>query len=635
MTRAKVARLGLVLSAVLPLAAIAATPSATCRSTDRPEHGYSGQTTAAEIDAGLPMQGFTCNTDLVGQYQGEGASWQLTAWKNCAYFDQRHFAQGTLSPDGGPAEANPGTVVVDVSDPTHPVPTTWLASSAMIDPWESLKVNPARQLLGGDQRPLNNNPTLNPGDGFVVYDISADCKAPVLKADQKIPGSIGHSGQWAPDGKTYYVTPLRPTPSIIAINVDDTTAPFAIPGGIFTFNLTDGGTPGPQDLPLSQLHDLEFSKDGNDAYITMFGLAATAARNGFAILDVSDFQQRRPDAGYRVKGFLTWDDGSIGAQNALPITIAGKQYIVFADEAGGGLFGACATDGGVGQGKSASGFPRLIDISDPAHPTTAAKIQLGVADPANCADAFAAPITSNRTTLPDGGTVDTANAGFFAHSCHYCQVDDADDAKILACNCFAAGLRFWDIHDISNIKEMAYFKPPAQGTKVLPGSQYANSNTTPGFVRNYDWATSKPSFPKDRGADGGDVWTTSQDNGFMVIRLFSAVSVSPTNASVETGNSQTFTATVDGAAKTAGVNWSLQEPSGATVTDAGVFTGNTAGTYHVVATSILDKTKSAAATVTVSAADNGGCTAVPGSLAGLFPIAALLTWLFWRRRTSS
>ena len=628
MGREKVASLALSVLAVLPLTATAANPSATCRSTDRPEHGYSGQTTLAEIDAGLPMQGFTCNTDLVGQYQGEGASWQLTAWKNCAYFDQRHATEGTVSPDGGPLEANPGTVVVDVSDPTHPVATTWLTSAAMIDPWESVKVNPARQLLGAGQRPQ----TGGPGDGFADYDISADCKAPVLKADVHLPGSLGHTGQWAPDGKTYYITPLRNTPSIIAVYTDDPAQPYVPDGGIFTFPSSvdpDGGVPGPQFLALPRLHDLEFSKDGNTAYATMFGAGlgtptSTAAGNGLAILDVSDFQQRRDNPQYRVIGQVTWDDGSLGAQHALEILIAGKKYIIFADEAGGGA-AACAS------GKSANGFPRLIDITDPAHPTIAAKIQLGVHDPANCADIATAPITSVRQ--PDGGVL--IAPGGFGHSCHYCNVDDVDDAKILACNCFAAGLRFWDIHDIANIKEMAYFKAPAQGTKILPGSQYANRQTPYGFVRSYDWATSKPSFPKDRGADGGDVWTTSQDNGFMVIRLYSAVSVSPASASVETGKGQTFTATVDGAAKTAGVNWSVQESSGATVTSAGLFTGNTAGTYHVVATSILDQTKSAAATVQVTnASDNGGCTAAPGSLAGLFPIAALLTWLFWRRRTS-
>ena len=632
MSRANVGRVVMSVLAVLPLSAHAAIPAATCRTTDRPEHGYSGSTTADERDAGYPLQAVTCNTDLIGQYQGEGASWQLTAWKNCAYFDQRH--PDSTNPPGVPAEAHPGSVVVDVSDPTHPVPTTWLTASAMIDPWESIKVNPSRQLLGGGQRPLS---PASPADGFSVYDISTDCKNPTPKSDVHIPGSFGHSGQWAPDGKTFYITPLRASPSIVAVNVDDPAAPVGIPGGIFTFNLTDGGTPGPQDLPLSQLHDLEFSKDGNTAYITMFGVGGaanplTAARNGFAVLDVSDFQQRRANPVYRVTSFLTWDDGSIGAQNALPVTIAGKPYIVFADEAGGGIFGSCA------QGKSANGFPRLIDISDPAHPITAAEIRLGVAEPANCVDAAAAPIVSTRAPLPDGGFTDSVGPFFFAHSCHYCRVDDADDARILACNCFAAGLRFWDIHDIANIKEMAYFKPPAQGTKILPGSQYANTNTTPGFVRMYDWSTSQPSFPKDRGLDAGqgDVWTTSQDNGFMVVRLFSSVTVSPTTASVETGKTQNFTGTVDGAAKTAGVTWAVQEASGATITSSGAFTPTAAGTYHVIATSIVDRTKSAAATVTATApapADTG-CSASPGSFAGLLPLAALLGWLLWRRRAA-
>jgi len=123
-----------------------------------------------------------------------------------------------------------------------------------------------------------------------------------------------------------------------------------------------------------------------------------------------------------------------------------------------------------------------------------------------------------------------------------------------------------------------------------------------------------------------------------VIRLYSAVSVSPTTAAIEAGKTATFNATVDGAAKTAGVNWSVQEASGGSVTNAGVFTGTAAGTYHVIATSILDATKSAAATVTVSAAPaastNSGCSSAPGSFAGLLPLAALLGWLLWRRRTA-
>src|SRR5262249_42067078 len=148
--------------------------------------------TDAERDAGIPLQGAVkCNADLVGQYQGEGASWQLTAWKNCAYFDQRHPAEANPS---GATETHPGGVVVGVSDPTHPAATTWLTADAMIDPWESVKVNPARQLLGAGQRPQ----TGGPGDGFAAYDIS-DCKQPVLKSNVHLPGSVGHTGMWAPD----------------------------------------------------------------------------------------------------------------------------------------------------------------------------------------------------------------------------------------------------------------------------------------------------------------------------------------------------------------------------------------------------------------------------------------------------
>jgi hypothetical protein len=453
-----------------------------------------GLTTQAEIDSGAAAAGFNCNADIVGQYQGEGASWQLTAWKNCAYFDQRLNS----------AEAHPGTVVLDVSDPKNPKPTVWLAEPAFIDPWESLKVNATRQLLGAGQRPTT---TANfPGTGFAIYDISQDCAHPTRKSTIDIPGSLGHTGQWAPDGKTYYITPLQPSISIEAIDTTDPANPVLIPCGSGTTGCgTNGFFTAPANVaPLPRWHDLEFSKDGNTAYITMFGTGTTAASNGLLILDVSDFQQRRANPAYRVVSSLTWDDGSVGAQNALPITVKGKPYILFSDEAGGGT-AACSA------GKSGAGFPRLIDITDPTKPTTVSKLMLDIHDPANCTTAVNAPVQQASATA-------TPSSGFFSFSCHYCNVDDVDNATVAACNCFASGLRIWDISDINNVKELGYLKPPAQGTKALPGSQYANSSIAT-FTRNFDWATSKPSFPKDRGMASGDIWTTSQDNGFMVVSL--------------------------------------------------------------------------------------------------------------------
>ena len=77
-----------------------------------------------------------------------------------------------------------------------------------------------------------------------------------------------------------------------------------------------------------------------------------------------------------------------------------------------------------------------------------------------------------------------------------------------------------------------------------------------------------------------------------------AVSISPVSASLQTGSTQQFTAYVTGSSNTA-VTWSA---SGGTVSTNGLYTAPaTAGTYSVTATSQADSTKSASATVTVTA----------------------------------
>ena len=247
---------------------------------------------------------------------------------------------------------------------------------------------------------------------------------------------------------------------------------------------------------------------------------------------------------------------------------------------------------------------------------TVSKLDMEVSDIANCAASLT--VSGSSSGVPG-----------FGASCHYCNVDNVDDAKIAACNCFTAGLRIFDISDATNPREVGYYKPPAQGTKVLPASEYASGNFTgspASFYRPVDWASSKPSFPKDRGETSGDLWTTTQDNGFQVIHLFTGVTVSPTAASIQTGGSATFTATVTGIGTYEGVNWSVTEPGGS-VTDAGVFSSTTAGTYHVIATSTIDATASNTAVVTVTApASSSGCAAAP---AGAWPVVASLSVLWF------
>ncbi len=80
-----------------------------------------------------------------------------------------------------------------------------------------------------------------------------------------------------------------------------------------------------------------------------------------------------------------------------------------------------------------------------------------------------------------------------------------------------------------------------------------------------------------------------------------AVVISPTTATLVVNGTQTFSATVSGNANTS-ATWTVTEgAAGGTITAGGVYTAPaTPGTYHVVATSVADGTKSATATVTVT-----------------------------------
>jgi len=94
------------------------------------------------------------------------------------------------------------------------------------------------------------------------------------------------------------------------------------------------------------------------------------------------------------------------------------------------------------------------------------------------------------------------------------------------------------------------------------------------------------------------------------------VAVTPTETSVGPAGQVVFAAAVTGTADTA-VTWTIREGTGS-VSAAGLFTAPaTLGTYHVVATSVADPTKSAAATVTVTAAPSTVAVAVSPATASV------------------
>ena len=442
-------------------------PKATCGEGDRPETGLQGQVPMTE--RATVFKGWWCNLRLVGQWQGEGASWQLASLGTCAYYSQadRVNTQGGGSDPTNPTKPgfqHPGTPVIDVSDPTHPKATAYLDDPGTNDSWESIETNAKRGLAASAEEG---------GPGFAIYDIGQNCAQPRKLWSGDVDGS-GHAGGFAPDGRTYWSGP-----TLRAIDVDDPTHPKVIDAdvtGAFT------------------THDLGISDDGNRVYLAVMGLAGST--NGLQILDVSDVNHRRPEAKVSEVGSLYWTDGGLG-QNMLPVRINGTPYVVATDENSRNSLGQPATTAAdCAQGLPPYGMARLIDISDEHHPKLMARLPLEVTDPANCAQVMA----------------DTAGEAIFGYDSHYCSVDDPHDAKLLACSYFQAGLRVFDISDPAHPREIAYYNPPMK-PGYEPGSNY--NLTGIGSPNGADWTPAHPQFRLER----REIWFTSQMNGFQVVRL--------------------------------------------------------------------------------------------------------------------
>lgn len=478
-------------------------PKAVCGPGDTPETALQGQVTPAMRAAGF--KGFSCNLQLIGQVKGEGANWQSAEWREgrgktkkvCAY-------HGTAAPDANPTltRTNLGVRVIDITDPTKPVNTAYLQTTSMLDPWESLKINERRQLLGAV-----NGQNGGGGPEIDIYDVSGDCRYPQLLSSTVITKPdgtpiIGHEGSWAPDGLTYYGADLRYSPAgavpgntgqYYAIDTTDTTKPKFITSW-------QTGVPGGANI-----HGLSVSEDGNRGYMVSLGFGGTPsqlldpsvpATNGLLIFDLSEIQARNTNPQVKLISKLLWKDGS-GAQHTIPVTIGKKPYIIYVDEAGSGGFGSAAAY----QSACAAGLPpfpmaRIIDISNETNPKIISKLMLETHDPANC-----------DKVLPD-----VAGLLTFTYGSHYCSVDNRNQATTLACGYFNSGIRVFDIRDPVRPREIAYYNP-AGTTTPSPGS---NHNRAGGWVAGGpDWCASHLHLD----AEQGTIWTSCQDQGLLSLKF--------------------------------------------------------------------------------------------------------------------
>jgi len=274
-------------------------PKATCSAGDSPETGLQGQVPAALRAAGF--KGFNCNLKLVSQVRGDGANWQTAEFRDRAYKCAYHgTSYSTVN------RTQLGVPVIDVTDSARPVVTGYLTTTSMLDPWESLKVNERRQLLGADQ---GNNGGLDGwgGPGIDIYDVSQDCRYPQLLASKAVGlmsnGSsngipvavVGHEGSWAPDGLTYYGGDLT-NKQYYAVDTTIPTEPKLIASWKTGVVVPTGGT-------SLLTHGMSISDDGRRGYfvslatlpVTDLTNPAVPAVNGLLIYDTSQVQDRKPN----------------------------------------------------------------------------------------------------------------------------------------------------------------------------------------------------------------------------------------------------------------------------------------------------------------------------------------------------
>ncbi|MDQ3729153.1 MAG: hypothetical protein M3355_06140 [Actinomycetota bacterium] len=419
------------------------TPSIPCGKGSRPETDIQGRVPLADHTSGRAAEGYTCNTKQLGSYEvpenpiGTIGGFKVERYvddsgNECAYYDTTLLAPTNLF------DREAGVNVMDMSDSSHPKFVTRLVTPAMLSPHESLVVSRERGVLAA----VSGNPAFLPGV-IDLYDISKDCRAPVLKSSLPV-GVFGHESGMAPDGKTFYAASPG-TSTIVAVDITNLSLPIPIGYGDY------------------DSHGLSISESGNRAYVAGTG-------SGLIVLDTSEVQDRAADPELTEISRLAWDSMSI-PQNAIPIRVDGKKYVMEIDE-----FGA----------QSEVGAARIISVQDETKPKVVSNIRLAVHQPENFAEQAGDPGATNPVQ---------------GYAGHYCNVPERVDPGIVACSFILSGLRVFDIRDPRNPKEIAYFNAPIKDRT--------------GPLEASNWAMSSPAFD----TENGEIWYSDGFQGFYAVKV--------------------------------------------------------------------------------------------------------------------
>ena len=410
-----------------------ATPDAHCGPGSMPEKTQ-GRVPLADYNSGRAAKGYFCNAQQVSHIGDTGG------FKTFRYVDKHQhvcaFYDGTLLFPTSLAHNNNtgGTHVIDMSNPAHPVETDVLRTAAMDSPHESLALNAKRGLLAAGM----GSPATAPGV-VDVYDISQDCRTPVLKSETPL-GILGHESGFSPDGKTLWISTTA-QPGVTAIDVSNPSLPSIV------WRTTD-----------YTFHGMNLNATGTRLY------GADLGNSGLTILDVSQIQNRVANPQAKLVSHITWPNVSI-PQNTIPVTIKGHKYLVEFDEYARNV-GSYTPDDAVGAA-------RMINIDDDKHPRVVSDMRLQVNQPSARA--------GDQKNDPG------AQYGVQGYAAHYCAVPRLDNPKIVACSFILSGLRVFNISDPLHPREVAYFNKPAPNTMPLKSGSYAMSAPTFDLSHHQVW----------------------------------------------------------------------------------------------------------------------------------------------------
>jgi hypothetical protein len=429
------------------------TPGVPCDAGSLPE-SVQGRVSAADVSSGRAAQGYTCNARELGHFGKTGGfrveSYTDAAGHVCGYYDTT-----LLFPTSGYYDAveGTGTYVMDMTNPAAPVHIDTLRTPAMQSPHETLRLNKKRGLLAAAM----SYPTFQPGI-VDVYDVTADCRHPVLKSSTPL-GVLGHESGFSPDGNTYYVGSLYGH-TLAAVDVSNPTIPTLL------WATTD-----------YQPHGMSLSDDGKRLYMTEKG----SGPGRLTILDVSQIQNRTLNPTVPIVSRTTWPN--VGTpQYAEPFTQHGHPYVMEVDEYGSGS--------GVGAGRildmDAPGAPVVYPAGGDKQPVVISNMRLAV---------------HQQQAQSDYSGDPGASVQFQGYHGHYCSQPTRVDPTIVACSFIVSGLRVFDITDPLAPQEIAYFNG-----KVVPDSNPMHQGA---------WAMAAPAFSPR----ANEIWYSDGNLGFYAVGL--------------------------------------------------------------------------------------------------------------------